>query len=205
MISRVGLLSLSRAAVFALALLTVTAVAGTAQTTTGAIRGYVRGPDGSPLAGTIVAARNTELGQERATNSNDQGFYNLSGLRPGPYQLTSRRLGMAPQTRTVRVQIGQTLDIDFSLAETAVTLTAVEVTAQQNVVETKTSEVATNVTQEQINDLPSAERNFLNLAVGAGTQKRNERMNASVRHDVVRQNAGSQRFIDWRRRTRITF
>ncbi len=178
MISRVVLLSLSRAALCALALLAVTASAGMAQTTTGAIRGYVRGPGGAPLAGTIVAARNTELGQERATNSNDQGFYNLSGLRPGPYQLTSRRLGMAPQTRSVRVQIGQTLDIDFTLDETAVTLTAVEVTADQQMVETKTSEVATNVTQEQINDLPSAERNFLNLAVLApGTQLQNQRMN----------------------------
>jgi hypothetical protein len=180
MISRVVRISFARTAWFALALLVMTTAAALAQTTTGAVRGYVRGPDGAPLAGTIVGARNTELNQERATNSNDLGFYNLSGLRPGPYQLTARRLGMAPQTRTVRVQIGQTLEIDFALSETAVTLTAVEVTAQQQTVETKTSEVGTNVTQEQINDLPSAERNFLNLAVLApGTQLQNDRMNAT--------------------------
>ena len=177
MIARVVRNAFTRTLSFSL-LLAATAGAAMAQTTTGTIRGHVRGAGGMPLVGTIVAARNTDLNQERATNTNDLGFYNLSGLRPGPYQLTARRLGMAPQTRSVRVQIGQTLDIDFTLSDTAVTLAAVQVIAEQ-VTETKSSEIATNVTQEQINDLPSAERNFLNLAVLApGTQLRNDRLNA---------------------------
>jgi hypothetical protein len=179
MISRVVLTSFARAASLALGLLAFAPEAPFAQTTTGNIRGYVRGEGGTPLAGAIVAARNTELNVERATQSNDAGFYSLAGLRPGQYSLSVRRLGAAPQSRNVRVQIGQTLDQDFSLAETAVALAAVEVTAVAET-ETKTSEIATNVTQEQINNLPSAERNFLSLVVLApGTRLQNDQLNAT--------------------------
>jgi hypothetical protein len=163
MISRVVLTSFTRTASLAVALLTMTAGALLAQTSTGSIRGYVRGPGSTPMAGAIVTARHTEMNTTRGTNSNDAGFYNLPGLRPGSYELSVRRLGAAPQTRTIRVLIGQTLDIDFELAETAVTLTGVEVTADLVRRETRTSEVASNVTQEQIEELPSRDRNFLDL------------------------------------------
>jgi hypothetical protein len=61
------------------------------------------------------------------------------------------------------VQIGQTLDQNFNLAASATQLAGVQVTAAAPV-EMKTSEVATNVTQAQINDLPSSSRNILDLA-----------------------------------------
>lgn len=164
MISRVVRISLARAASLAVAFFAATASVASAQTSTGSIRGYVRGPGDVPMPGAIISARHTEMNTTRAANSNDAGFYNLPGLRPGTYELTARRLGAAPQTRTVRVLIGQTLDFDFELAETAVTLTAVQVTADLVAQETRTSEVATNVTQAQIEKLPSPGRNFMDLA-----------------------------------------
>src|SRR5688500_13808184 len=149
MISRVVLTSFTRVGLLTVSLMAMVAGAAVAQTSTGSIRGYVRGPGSTPMSGAIVTARHTEMNTTRGTNSNDAGFYNLPGLRPGSYELTVRRLGAAPQTRTVRVLIGQTLDIDFELSETAITLTGVEVTADLVRRETKTSEVASNVTQEQ--------------------------------------------------------
>lgn len=163
MIARVVLTSFTRMVLLAVSLMAMTAGAALAQTSTGNIRGYVRGPGNQPMEGAIVAARHTEMNTTRGTNTNTAGFYNLAGLRPGPYELTVRRLGAAQQTRTVRVQIGQTLDIDFDLSETAVTLTEVQVTADLVQRETRTSEVANNVTQEQIEELPSRDRNFLDL------------------------------------------
>lgn len=177
--SRVLFNSLVRRLLVVGATLTMVMGSALAQTTTGTIRGYVRGPGAIPMPGAIVSARNTDLNVERAANTNDAGFYALSGLRPGQYELSVRRLGAAPQTRNIRVLIGQTLDLDFELAESAVTLTAVEVVGTPTT-ETQTSEVATNVTQEQINNLPSAERNFLNLVVLApGTQLQNDKLNAT--------------------------
>jgi hypothetical protein len=181
MISRVVRISFARTASLAVALLAMAVGTAIAQTSTGSIRGYVFGPGNAPMPGAIVSARNTELAIERAANTNDAGFYNLPGLRPGAHELTVRRLGAAPQTRNVRVQIGQTLDQNFTLADTAVTLAVVQVTATPER-ETKTSEIATNVTQQQIEDLPTSDRNFLNLVTLApGTNVQNDKIDGTRR------------------------
>jgi hypothetical protein len=135
-----------------------------AQTTTGMIRGYLRGEGGAAVASGQVTARNAEMGLTRTATASTEGFYSIAGLRPGTYTLEARRIGFQPQTRTVTVQIGQTLDQNFDLTTSAAQLASVQVTATAPV-EMKTSEVATNVTQAQINDLPSSSRNILDLAL----------------------------------------
>ena len=136
-----------------------------AQTTTGNVRGYVRDAGGAPLAGAQVVARNIQLGVSRTTTTNDNGFYNLPGLRPASYELTARRIGSSPQSRVITVGIGQTLSYDYSLGQAATQLATVTVTAQSAAAaETRTSEVGTNVSREQIENLPVADRNFLDFA-----------------------------------------
>jgi hypothetical protein len=132
------------------------------QTTTGSVRGYVRDPSGVPIAEAQVSARDLSMGISRNTLTNAGGFYNMAGLRPGQYEITIRRIGFSPQTRTVQVLIGQTRDLDVALAQTATTLQTVVVTAA-TVQETRTSEVGTNVSREQIENLPNFERNFLDF------------------------------------------
>jgi hypothetical protein len=133
-----------------------------AQTTTGSIRGYVRDPAGQPMAEVQLSARSIDMGLMRGTATNQSGFYNIPGLRPGPYELTIRRLGFAPQSRAVTVAIGQTITIDFALQPTATQLSGVVVVAEATE-KSRTSEVGTNVSRDQIRDLPSADRNFLDL------------------------------------------
>lgn len=135
-----------------------------AQTSTGTIRGFVRSPDGGPVAQANIVARDVELGTERRTQAGDNGFFNLPGLRPARYELTVRRIGFGAQLDTVQVLIGQTLARDFSLTQAANELEAVVVQAGPTAVETRTSETATNITQEQIENLPQSDRNFLNFA-----------------------------------------
>lgn len=135
-----------------------------AQTTTGSLRGVVRDQGGAPLGGATVTARDSATGFERSTLSRETGFYNLAALQPGRYTVSVRRLGYAPAGRPLQVGIGQSLTVDFILSTSSTTLAAVTVVAQPAVAETRTSEVATNVTQEQIENLPSADRNFLDLA-----------------------------------------
>jgi hypothetical protein len=134
-----------------------------AQTTTGNIRGTVTGTGGAPVGDVRVVARDVETNAQRSASTATSGFYYLGGLRPGRYELSVRRVGLAPQTRPVQVQIGQTLDVNFQLSETAVQLAAVEVVAAE-AVNTRTSEVGTNISREQINNLPNFERNVLDLA-----------------------------------------
>lgn len=147
------------------ALATIATIAGpaNAQNTTGNIRGYVRGPNATIITDAQIAARNVELGQTRTVGTNSSGFYNIPGLRPGRYEVTIRRLGFTAQTRTVNVPIAQTVTLDVQLVEAATQLSAVTVTADaaQNA---QTSEIGTNVSREQIQNLPSFDRNFLDLA-----------------------------------------
>lgn len=133
-----------------------------AQTSTGSVRGYVTTANGEPAAGATVVARNVESGLQRAANVSERGSYALLGLVAGEYEIIARRVGLQPQTKRQRVAIGQTLSLDFSLSDATATLAAVSVTA--SAIETKTSEVATNVSREQIENLPSVDRNFLALA-----------------------------------------
>jgi hypothetical protein len=134
-----------------------------AQTTTGSLRGVVRDQGGAPVTDANVIARDIATGFERGTQTRETGFYNLAGLTPGRYTISVRRIGFSPVSRTQQVGIGQTLTLDFSLTTASITLTAVTVVAEPEVIETRTSEVATNVTRDQIEKLPSRDRNFLEL------------------------------------------
>jgi outer membrane receptor protein involved in Fe transport len=152
-----------------------------AQTSTGSIRGYVTDSTGTPIAGARVVAVNplTTAQREVATQSN--GFYALLGLVPAEYDVTARQIGMAPQKVHVRVLIGEVYPLDFKLGATAIQLEAVTVAAASGV-ETRTSEIATNVTQQQIERLPTASRNFLDLAALApGVTISDDRINSVSR------------------------
>ena len=134
-----------------------------AQTTTGSIRGNITADGGAPATGVTVTATNIATGQARSNVASERGTYVLTGLVPGQYDVTFRRVGLAPQTRRQVVGIGQVLQLDIVLGSVATQLAAVTVAASRGV-ETRTSEVATNVSQAQINALPTSDRNFLGLA-----------------------------------------
>jgi hypothetical protein len=136
--------------------------AAEAQTTTGTIRGTVSS-GGAPVANAQIQLRNPSTGVQRGTTTREDGSYTLAGVSPATYEMTVRRIGSEPLTRTVVVQIGATQIQNFSMSEQAAQLQTVFVQAAATA-ETRTSEVATNVTQAQIERLPTPSRNFLDLA-----------------------------------------
>ena len=91
------------------------------------------------------------------------GFYNIS-LQPGPYTVTATLPSFTTGTRKIRILLGQTQGVDFELKLEARAAAAVTVSAEAFRIETKTNEIATNVTEEQIKNLPQGSRNFLNFA-----------------------------------------
>jgi outer membrane receptor protein involved in Fe transport len=161
MIARVVRTSLARTASLAVALFATT-VAAAAQTTTGTLRGTITS-GGAPIGDAQVSVRNPSTGVQRGTLSNADGSYTLAGLIPAAYDMTVRRIGSQPQTRRVVVQIGATHIQNFDLVQEATQLTAVVVEAVA-LPETRTSEVATNITEKQLETLPTPSRNFLDLA-----------------------------------------
>lgn len=151
-----------------------------AQTTTGTVRGYVKDQNGTAIADAEVQVRNPETGVQRSTASRTDGSFVLPGLAPATYALTVRKIGFSPQQRQVTVQIGATQTLDFALVAGAVELQAVTVEGVV-AVEMRTSEVATNVTQQQIEQIPSPSRNFLDLAALApGVSITEDRINSGA-------------------------
>ncbi len=153
-----------------------------AQTSTGSIRGYVTDSGGTPIAGARLTAVNSQTSAQREATSQSNGFYAILGLVPAEYEVTARQIGMAPQKLRVRVLIGEVFPLDFKLAASAIQVEGVSVVAAAVGVEMRTSEIATNVTQQQINALPTASRNFLDLAALApGVTISDDRINSVSR------------------------
>jgi hypothetical protein len=151
-----------------------------AQNSTGSINGLVTDSTGRPVAGADVVARNISTAAERQTTTRSTGAYNLPGLVPASYDITVRSVGMGAQTQRIQVGIGQSLIVNFRLSSRTIELEAITIATPP--VETRTSEVATNVTEQQIERLPTPSRNFLDLAALApGITVTEDRVNGQSR------------------------
>ncbi len=150
------------AAVFVAALC---AMGARAQDTNASIRGAVLDSSG-PLAGATVAAVDTESGFRYESKAGPDGSFALQGLKPGRYEIKVSSDAYAEQSKTVQVLLGQDVVVDFVLSPSEVIADDITVVGDsvQLLVETRTSEVATSITPEQIEKLPQGSRNFLNFA-----------------------------------------
>lgn len=134
-----------------------------AQTTTGTLRGTVQDETGGTLPGATVEAKNDETGFMRNATTAGNGFFNIS-VQPGPYTVTATLPSFRTETRKVQVLLGETQSLDFRMILEARASQAVTVTAEAPVIEAKSNEIATNVTEEQLKSLPQDSRNFLKFA-----------------------------------------
>jgi hypothetical protein len=151
----------------------------TAQTSTGSMRGRVYGENRTPIAEVQIELTNPASGVTRGAISNAGGFYNIAAVPPGTYTVRARRIGYTPVERTVRLQIGEVTNLDLDLSPAAQQLSTVTVAATATTADARTSEVATNVTTEQIENLPQGNRNFLEFAALApGVQTRGASISA---------------------------
>ncbi|HEX6101055.1 MAG TPA: TonB-dependent receptor [Thermoanaerobaculia bacterium] len=136
-----------------------------AQMSSATITGKVVDETGG-LPGATVVAVNTRNGFTHEAVAATDGSYQLAGLAPGSYAITVAAQAFQPQTRNVQVLVGQTLTADFRLTLDAVYAENITVVGDstQLLVDTRTTEVTTNITQEQIENLPLNNRNFLAFA-----------------------------------------
>lgn len=148
-----------------LGLLVLAPTAVLAQTNTGAIRGYILDEAGQPVTAVTVTARNPATNFRRSMLTEETGFYNLGGLPPGQYDLEFQHLAYGTQSQSVRVQVGQTLNINVRLTPQAIEMPGITAMVdRKQIIEATTPEVATNITREQIDNLPLLNRNFLDFA-----------------------------------------
>ena len=144
------------------------AVPAMAQSTGATIRGHVMA-DSAPATDAVVTVVNTTTGLRRTARVGAGGNYAVAGLPPGTYRIEVQAAGQAT-SREITVQVGQTATLDLGVGGVAETATPGEATTLDAVqvvgtaVETRTSEVATYISNKQIESLPQNSRNFLAFA-----------------------------------------
>jgi len=138
-----------------------------AQNSTATLRGHITAPQGQ--VPTDVVATNTATGFVNKSKVTADGNYTLVSLAPGNYNIVASGNGSnASQTVTVHVGQSLTLNLNTVPAPTAATANATNLqgvtVSATALTETRTSEVAQNISQAQIANLPQNERNFLDFA-----------------------------------------
>ena len=133
-----------------------------AQTSSATLRGQVTA---AAAADTRITATNVDTGLSRSAQAAADGSYRLTGLPPGTYRVEAAVDGRNT-IDVVTLSVGQTATLDLGTSTAAPTGPGVEsvVVVATQLYEAKTSEVATYVSQKQIEALPQNSRNFLAFA-----------------------------------------
>ncbi len=148
------------------------------------------GIEGQAEPNARVSARNVASGFTSSDVASADGDYEINGLQPGTYELSTTVNGQAV-TRTVRVLLGQTPYVYLGADDSEIVVTG------RRVDDPTTSVVGTNVTTEQIEGLPQLTRNFINFAALAPGVRTSQESSGEVTFSGGGQNAlATNVFID---------
>ena len=136
-----------------------------AQTVAGTLQGTVKDQSGGVLPGTTVSARSLDTGLVRETVTNAAGYYVLSFLPIGGYEVSAALAGFRTVVhQQVAVTLNDTRVVDFELAPAPVAET-VTVRAEAPPINSTNGEIKNTLGEQQIDDRPTANRgSFLALA-----------------------------------------
>ncbi len=132
-----------------------------AQVTTAALKGTVFDKHGEALIGATVVATHLSSGTEYGTTTQIDGRFSIANMRVGgPYKVESSYIGYESQTfDEVYLNLGQKLALNFEVAETAVELEGVVVTAKENeIINSNRTGPSTSINSQLLRDLPTISR-----------------------------------------------
>ncbi len=153
----------SMAWVLAVVVLLASPVSGWAQTTTGVIRGVVTDESGAVLPGVTLTLRGRAVPGAPTTVSNETGAYRFPNLPPGLYDVTAELSGFTTNVQTgIQVSLGGTAELSVSLKVSTLAET-VTVVAQAPIVDSTSSQVATNYSREWVENAPVRRFTFFDL------------------------------------------
>lgn len=127
------------------------------------LNGVVLDQGKAVLPGATVTVTNEATGAQRVVVTGVDGRFVIPTLLPGTYTVQVELSGFQTQTRTGLVLgVGQEVTIELTLPLAGVT-EEVTVSGETPVVETTASRVGTNITNREIDELPSQGRSQLSL------------------------------------------
>jgi hypothetical protein len=138
-------------------------IGAAAQTNTGEIAGVVKDTSGGVLPTATVTAIHPASGTVVDRVTDGEGRFFLPALRIGQWELTVSMSGFAPEKRTIGLEIGRTLTLDFSLRLEGLS-EDVTVQAEAPLLQTATAEISDVIGNREVVQMPLNGRNFMGLA-----------------------------------------
>src|SRR5437763_7971895 len=137
------------------------------------LSGTVLDESGGALPGVEVTATQTDTGMTRFVISGEKGDYVFTNLPVGPYKLAAKLSGFSNFEQTgIVLAVGDTRSVNVSMKVGGLSET-IRVQADANLVETRSVNVGTVVSQDQIVSLPLNGRSVLQLIELSGSAVEN--------------------------------
>ena len=126
-----------------------------AQVLYGSLTGTVTDPSGAVIVGALVTAAENQTGVTQTGETDSAGIYRFTAILPGTYKVTITAKGFATQeTPGVLVNVNEIRRINAAL-QAANTTQEVIVTTEVPLLQTDKADVHTDITAEQLDELPT--------------------------------------------------
>jgi hypothetical protein len=133
-------------------------------TTSAALQGTITDQSDAFMKSVKVEITSKEQGWTRTTETTDTGFYRFELLPAGIYSIKVNASGFSTaEAKDVVLQVGATTTQNFALKPGAVS-EVIEVTSAVPLVDQEKTDVSTNITPQQIQELPLIARDIADLA-----------------------------------------
>src|SRR6185369_8284426 len=167
------------------------------QTTISTIEGTIRDPQGSVVSGAEIAVKSASLGIERTATSDADGFYRITALPAGIYSIKVSHAGFAARDfDNVELTLNRTLTLDIPL-EVGAVQGQVDVVGYAQLLNPTTSSTGATVTPQQIREMPTNGRNYLDLMqlVPGVVVNRQANVGSDNSTPVLGERAGNNNFL----------
>lgn len=146
------------------AFVVMTAAVLQAQVTTSSMSGRVTDQEGAVIGATVIATHESS-GTTYGTVTNLEGRFNLNGMRVGgPYTVEVTYIGYGKATqKNITLSLGENYALNVVLSEEITSLDEVVVTALRTKFSTEKTGAVTNITNAQIDNLPTVTRNIMDV------------------------------------------
>ncbi len=144
-------------------LLAVLACAGTALAQNAHLSGLVKDPSSAVVAGADIELLNVKTGTIAPTKSNDAGYFAISSIQPGEYQLSGSAAGFEKTVvNNITIHAADSIAIDLQL-RVGKSSEAVTVSDRAPLLQTEAGTISSVITQAEINNIPLEGQNPLTL------------------------------------------
>lgn len=135
------------------------------QVTSSSMTGQVTDTEG-PVMGATVVATHTPSGSIYGAITNDQGRFNLPGMRVGgPYSIEVSYIGYGKNTtNNIMIRLGAAYIHNVVLSEENVSLDEVVISAKRTKFSAEKTGATTNISNEQMSTMPTINRSISDIA-----------------------------------------